>query len=277
MDHVLARVKGLRKQPFFKLLSDHTLFEVAPIDVTACVLYNPDHNLDEEAWFKIEEFSKKPYCIDILKANFDSKIYADLKKEQFSKIAYLIAIQGKDFYFQKVMPSLFIRRKIVIFGEVAEVENGVNRLVINQNPDAIYVKDSDTLIFRNLATITSIFDGIDQLYREATQQETEKFLKEPFITLKNNFDVDKVSKPNRKRIALAMETLAKLPRKDQIDMCAYIQGYCNEKLKYDKKINKFELSSDNELKLLLYGIEQRFYTTQFGQEKRLANSVQAIN
>ncbi|EAO7712372.1 ATP F0F1 synthase synthase, partial [Salmonella enterica] len=28
-----------------------------------------------------------------------------------------------------------------------------------------------------------------------------------------------------------------------------------------------------ELKYLLYGIEQRFYTTRFGNEKRLANSI----
>lgn len=277
MDHVLARVKQLRKQPFLKLLSDHTLFKSSTLDLKACVLYNPDHNLDEEAWFKIEKFSEQSYCIDILKNDFDSKVYYDLNKEQFSKIAYLIAVQGKDFYFQKVMPSLFIRRKIVIFGEVAEVENALNRLVINQNPDAIYFKDSDTLIFRNLATITSIFEGIDQLYKEATQEDSENFLKEAFISLTNNFDVHKVSKPNRKRIALVMETLAKMPSQDKIGICNYIQSYCSDTLKFDKKSSSFELSSDNELKLLLYGIEQRFYTTAYGKEKRLANSVQAIN
>jgi hypothetical protein len=38
----------------------------------------------------------------------------------------------------------------------------------------------------------------------------------------------------------------------------------------------FLSSSDDELKFLLYGIEQRFYTTMFGQEKRLANSIQTI-
>jgi len=37
--------------------------------------------------------------------------------------------------------------------------------------------------------------------------------------------------------------------------------------------NSFEVGSENELKMLLYGIEQRFYTTPVGGEKRLANSV----
>ena len=49
-----------------------------------------------------------------------------------------------------------------------------------------------------------------------------------------------------------------------------------ERLQYDKVASTFEISDDDSLKLLIYGIEQRFYTTQFGQEKRLANSVQAL-
>lgn len=35
-------------------------------------------------------------------------------------------------------------------------------------------------------------------------------------------------------------------------------------------------SNDEELKFLLYGIEQRFYTTILGDEKRLANSIQTL-
>lgn len=35
----------------------------------------------------------------------------------------------------------------------------------------------------------------------------------------------------------------------------------------------FEVGSEDELKMLLYGIEQRFYTTVVGGEKRIANSV----
>ena len=53
--------------------------------------------------------------------------------------------------------------------------------------------------------------------------------------------------------------------------------FCGEqKLRFDKENQKFEISNDDELKLLLYGIEQRFYTTPFGYEKRLANSVTAM-
>ncbi|HEH9404281.1 TPA: ATP F0F1 synthase synthase [Aeromonas bestiarum] len=278
MDHILARVKGLRKKPYFKMVSDQSLFDIVAINLDACIPYNPDHNLDEDAWFKIEGFSHKGFCLDLLKQDFDSKDYNNLTKDNFYKIAFLFAVQGDDFYFQKITPSLFVKRKTLIFGEVAKLEQSQTRLVINSLPDAVYFKAADTLIFRNLATISSIFTGIDELYKEATNEEVEQFLDEPFIELSDDYSLDKVSKPNRKRIGLAMATLEAMSADDKANMLDYIDDYCGEQmLKLDREKKKFEISNDDELKILLYGIEQRFYTTPFSHEKRLANSVLAIN
>ncbi len=277
MDQVLVKVKGLRKKPFFKLISDHTLFENVSVDIGACVEYNPDHNLDEDAWFKIEHFSEQSYCIGLLREDFDSKDYDDLTKDRFTKIAYLCAIQDNDYFIQKITPSLFVSKKMIAFGEVAEVEQNNNRLVINSCPDAIYLKDSDILVFRNLATISSIFKGIDELYKEVTKEEVEQFLNESFIELSNDYGVENVSKPNRQRVALAKSTLASMSQDDRTEMLSYIHSYNEQKLNFDQENGKFEITSDDELKHLLYGIEQRFYTTPFSHEKRLANSVQPIS
>lgn len=273
MDHILAHIKKRAKKRIFKLVSDQSLFDLVTVDLTACVPYNPDHNLDEDSWFKIEGFSNQAFCIDLLKKVYDSKDYDDLTKENFSKIAYLFAVQGEDFYFQKITPSLFVKRKTLVFGEAATLEQSQTRLVINALPDAVYFKGSDTLVFRNLATISSIFKGIDELYKEATKEEVEQFLDEPFIELSNDYGVEKVSTPNRKRIGLAMKTLESMSADDKTNMLEYIDGYCEQKLKFDQQNQKFEISTDEDLKLLVYGIEQRFYTTPFGKEKRCANSV----
>ncbi|MBU1391624.1 MAG: ATP F0F1 synthase synthase [Gammaproteobacteria bacterium] len=277
MDQILARVKGLRKLPYFKLISEQSLFDAVVVDLNACIPYNPDHNLDEDSWFKIEAFSQKTFCIGLLKKDFDSKDYHDLAKDDFSKITYLFSVQGDNFYFQKITPSLFVKRKTLVFGEAAKLETSQTRLVINALPDAVYFKAADTLIFKNLATISSIFKGIDELYKEATKEEVEQFLDKSFIELSNDYNVETVSKPNRKRIGLAMATLEAMSDDDKTNMLDYIDGYCGEqKLRFDKENQKFEISNDEELKLLLYGIEQRFYTTPFGHEKRLANSVTAM-
>lgn len=80
-------------------------------------------------------------------------------------------------------------------------------IIINDVPDAIYVKDEDCLYFKKLETVAPIFKGIDELYREATDEETKHFLENDFIELKNDFNFESVKKSNRKRIALAMKTL----------------------------------------------------------------------
>ncbi|MBY0499047.1 MAG: hypothetical protein K2P74_05495 [Nitrosomonas sp.] len=77
-------------------------------------------------------------------------------------------------------------------------------------------------------------------------------------------------------MALAISTLAEMPDEDRNQMLLYIHSYCEEQLKFDAENNKLKIKSDQELKFLLYGIEQRFYTTLIGKEKRLANSVQLI-
>ena len=102
MDQVLAKIKGHGKRKIFKLISGKTLFNKLFVTDEACVEYAPDHNLDEDSWFKIDNFSEQPYCLDILKKEFDSKDYFDLSKDKFSSIKLLLAIQAGDFYFQKI-------------------------------------------------------------------------------------------------------------------------------------------------------------------------------
>ena len=101
-------------------------------------------------------------------------------------------------------------------------------------------------------------------YKEATEQDVEQFLGESFIALSNEYKACNVSKPNRKRIALAMDTLNQMDEGDRKNMLTYINDYCSEKLRFDDGIGCFEISCDEELKLLLYGIEERYYTTRVG-------------
>lgn len=80
-----------------------------------------------------------------------------------------------------------------------------NILVIKDNPDCVFVKDIDKLYFKNLNAITSIFNGINELYREATDSEVETFLSMDIINLESDFSKDQVKTPNRRRIKEATE------------------------------------------------------------------------
>lgn len=277
MDLVLAKVKRLKKKPYKKLLSDTTLYPELDRTSLSLVNYNPDHNLDEDSWFKIDNFSSASFFIEELKGPIDSKNYDDLSREKFTDISCILGIQSNDIYFQKVTPSSFIRRKMIQFGEAAKLEDSVDRIVVKSTPDAVYYPSDDILLFRDMASVSSIFRGIDQLYKEATEAEVKSFLASDFIKLSGDYGHKSVSKPNRKRLALVSNTLATMSDEQRDNLVGYIKDYCQDAVKLTSDGKSFELSMDNQLKLILYGIEERFYTTQHSQEKRLANSIEPLS
>lgn len=69
---------------------------------------------------------------------------------------------------------------------------------------------------------------------------------------------------------MALDTLKGYNESDQKRIFKYIAKYSNI---YDSAHNKFNIGNEAQLKYLLWGIEQRFYTTVVGNEKRAANSV----
>lgn len=276
MDCVIVQIKKLRKNSYRKLISNNSVFETINEKDIDFITYCTNHKLDEDSWFIIEKFSEQDFFLDILREKFNSKDYEDMVKKQFTDIKLFISVQGSDFYFQKVTPSNFIRQKAFVFGEVAKIQEDSTRLVIKQLPDAIYFKNSDILAFKNLATISSIFNGIDVLYKEATQEEVEDFFNESFVQLGSDYNIEDVSKPNRKLISFALEALDSFSPNDRDKVFDYIDSYCNNQLTYDKKAKIFEINSNIDLKNLIYGLQERFYTTSLGKEKRLANSIKVM-
>ena len=234
--------------------------------------YTQEYKLGEDEWFKITNFSKNDYGIEnLLKQDFDSVDFDLLTKKEFDKIDFLFTEIEQSIFFQNIPKSQLLKKKMIgNFGESFKYIAESKQIFIQEIPDAVYDTQTDALYFRKLESITGIFKGIDQLYREATTEETEKFLKNDFISLDNEYDVSKVKIPNRKRIALATDILNNLTATDKKNIFNYISEYCSN-LKKDE--SSFLISSEDDLKLILFGIQQRFYTTPVGNEKRIANSV----
>lgn len=274
MDFLIAKIKRMKNPPHYKVLSGQTIYQF-DLNQFSLAEYSPDHNLDEDGLFKVSNFSNQTYCLDILKDEVVSANFDQIPSAKFKGISYLCSFQADAICFQKVTPSTYLNRNILKLGENAEIEECGNKIFINPFPDAVYVQSQNILVFRNLGTISSIFKGIDILYKEATQEEVESFLGESFISLSDGYNATKVSKPNRKRIALAMDSFARLEVHEKDQMLDYIHDYCTD-ITYSESDKCFLISRDEDLKFLLYGIEQRFYTTMLGQEKRLANSIQTL-
>lgn len=273
MNHLIAKTKG-RNGDYYKVISDEEIFEL-PDDLNNTIEYDADHNLDEDSWFAITEFSEKEYCIDFLTRRFISADYNQLPKADYTKIDFLCSYQTGVYFFQKISSKQLLRKKYFTLSDEPTLYENAPIIVINDYADAIYVKNEDILYFKNLSSIATIFRGIDILFREATQEETQEFLDNDFIELADDFSADNVKKANRKRIALATETLQKFKPREKKQIFSYIREYC-EDLEFDENAENFSISNEEDLKKLLYGIEQRYYTTRIGNEKRLANSITPV-
>lgn len=228
-------------------------------------------NVGNGEWFKISEFSEKDFSIEITQKDYETVDYDSLQKAEYSQVDYLFAKIDDNLFFQNISKSKLVKKKGILgFGEGYRYERETAILFINEYPDAIYIPAEDALYFQRLEPIASIFGGISELYREATEHEVEEFLQNDFIDLTDGFESSKVKVANRKRIAMAMDTLSKMHDDDKKQIFAYICDYCPDIVTPEQK---FKVGSEENLKMVLFGIEQRFYTTLVGGEKRIANSV----
>jgi len=269
MKHLIAKTKGAQGK-YLKILTDNEIFN-AP-NASDSVDYNSDYKLDDGQWFQISEFSQKSYTDEFLGKEFISTEYDNISQDQFRNLNHFVEIQSDEYLFQKITPTQLLRKRYIALDNKPRIVKNTSLIPIPHTIDAYYKKSEDKLYFKKLSRITSIFKGIDTIYKEATEEETAQFLAESFVKLESDFGPKKVKKANRKRIALAMDTLNTFKPKEKKSILNYIGGYCPG-LKFDKSSCAYSINSEDELKQLLFGIEQRYYTTPVGSEKRVANSV----
>ncbi|HCH28659.1 MAG TPA: ATP F0F1 synthase synthase [Ruminococcaceae bacterium] len=275
MNIVNVKLRQREKNKFRKILSTKkSIYDSKQNLINSSCPYTAGATLEEGEWFYVDDADTQPFASDILDHHFESVDFDSFDKKDFDKIDYLFIFADKDIFFQKISKTrLIAKKRINMNGEECKFEESQREIIVNELPDAIFVSSENRLYFRKLESITSIFSGIDQLYREATDEEVDLFLKNDFIAPQNDYCVSSVKTANRKRIALAKKTLDGLNETDRKKIFAYIGEYCPD-LKTDKEA--FKIGTENEMKMLLFGIEQRFYTTPVGGEKRLANSVISI-
>lgn len=291
MDYLLAKIKG-RNGGLSMVLSGETVFDSIP-DFSNARAYDDDYKLQDGEWFVVDEFSTKTYCLDVLKNIFDATAYSNLSKQLYRRIAFVISVQENEYgdliyVFQNVTSSLLLsRQKFISFGpfyidmdgvantDQANLVNNENILVLKELPDCYYVKAEDRLYFRNLSCITSIFEGINELYNEATDEEVQTLFDMEMVELGADFGVGKVKIPNRRKIKEALARYNSFSNERRQKLPTYVSKYCPTL--FDEQTQKFNINSEKELTELLNGMNQRYYTTEIDEEKRLANSITVVS
>lgn len=265
-NYIFGKVK--RKQNMFRVIETETkVYDTTQLVLTG-VDYNPATIIEDKELYQLVNFSTTGFVLDFLQNDLDSVNHDQITKIDLTKLSFICTIQDNLYFFQIINSSFYISKKWFSIDELAlETEKPI--ITINPFADAIYDKQNDILYFKKLTAAQKIFKGMDQLYKEATEVETQTFLNNDFLDVHVDFVARNVTVPNRKRIALVNETLNNLSNDEKLA----IYDYTNEYGRLTFEDGKFKIESDDDLKFVLWGIEQRFYTTSIGGEKRIANSI----
>lgn len=274
MDFLLAKLRG-NDGTFRKVLSNETIYIDIPLFDDSRT-YNDEIKLRDNEWFKIDSFTKKPYAPLLIREPFNAAAWSQIGRNDYEKIDYIVSVQDNSnlFIFQNITSSfVYKRQRFISMDEQPSLLNKDHLIIIHENPDAYYIKDIDCLYFQRLSKITSVFQGINELYKEATNDEVEQLLKLDILNVSADFTKNKVKTANRRRIREAMDKYNQFSEMQKEALPAYFTKYCPNINIIDSQIS---IEDEKTLTMFLNGLNQRYYTTEISNEKRLALSVDNI-
>lgn len=271
MNYLLAKLTG-RTSEFLKVIATTSNILATP-DLTNVQNYSPEYKLEDDEWFKLDDFLAKDYTNGLIENTFNGTTFNQITTDKYKDIKYLCCKQNNLYLFQKMSTNQFLSKKWFKVTDSPTLQTNKPIIVINEWIDAVYDKGNDTLYFKDVVKIKQMFKGIEALYRTATQTEVNAFLSTSFISLSSGFTSNDVKAANRKRIAMALDTLNSFSPSEVLQVVNYTKSYCTS---VPINGNMFVIETEEHLKLVLYGIEQRYYTTSIKPEKRLANSILEI-
>ena len=276
MNYLLAKLKG-KVGEIKKIISQRNDFLSTP-NLNELHDYDPRYNLEKNEWYKIskEHYNRyeNPFKNLIESRRLNTANYSRITVLEYEKIQYLCFTSSNHFLFQKMMPSQILKKKWLSISEEPEFENNKKIIILNEYVDAIVDRQSKDLYFKDIGKIKDLFIGIEELYREATQEEVDLFVNQDFLKLTNGYTAKSIKTKNRKLIALVVDKIkdfSKIEKKNQLFNYGkeHLQKVCIEK-------KQFVIKSESDLKEILYLIDERFYKTTISKEKRLANSVKKM-
>lgn len=268
MIQVVARLKRKSVEICKVMASEVDIIAVPNLADT--VDFDPHYKREDGQWLAIGEFSKTNHAIDTLGAEVNTADFPQLRKDQATDLKFICIIQGQYRLYQRVIPSHIVKKKWMRVSDDFSIVEDEKIILLKDVPDAIHDTVSDKLYFADFAVLKTFFSKIEEIYREATDEEVKAFLQNDVIKAIPEFTSEKVSKPNRQRIALAQVKLAAYTKQNVEQLLQEFPEYIDN---VEIQDGAFKVKNDDDLKMAIYCLEERLYTTAISKEKRIANSI----
>lgn len=268
-------------QKYRKLDNSDDISElVAPmIEPDNIIKFDPEAQLEHEDWFYIEIDDIHMPMVKEYGDKFLSTVSLnDVTEEEFTKIDLIFRkVENDGLVFQKITKSKRMVDKSILkwipnIGkpERTIIENGIE---LKSAIDA-YFDGNDRLYFKNFRTIRSLFKGIDDYYRIASQAEVDEFKQFNLVSFVSDFEI---KTNNLKMLAVLKDygiDLDDIAVKSTL-LRSYSQ-YPNQEFELDDNQN-FIIDSNRKLTCLLKLALGRLYTNPITHHKMEANYAKKLN
>ncbi|MBN2958256.1 MAG: hypothetical protein JTJ17_01110 [Streptococcus gordonii] len=253
---------------------------VAPkLEPENCIEFDPELILEAEDWFYIEIDDEHISMVKEYEDKFSNTAgLNDVTEEEFSKIGLIFRkVENNGLVFQKITQSKRMVDKSILKwkynsrrAERTIIENGIE---LKSENDA-YFDGIDKLYFKNFRTIRSLFKGIDDYYRIASQVEVDEFKEFNLVSFVSDF---KIKTNNLKMLAVLKDydiDLDDIAVKNTL-LRTYSQ-YPSQEFELDDNQN-FIIDSNRKLTCLLKLALGRLYTNPITHHKMEANHAKKLN
>lgn len=253
---------------------------VAPeIDPENSREFDPEIKLEHEEWFYIEIDDEHMSMIKEYEDKFlNTAGLNDVNEAEFSKIDLIFRkVDNDGLVFQKITQSKRLVDKSILkwWGNSRKAERTIieNGIELKSENDA-YFDGNDKLYFKNFRTIRSLFKGIDDYYRIASQAEVDEFKEFNLVSFVSDF---KIKTNNLKMLAVLKDYEIDL---DDITVKSTLlrtySQYPSQEFELDDNQN-FIIDSNRRLTCLLKLALGRLYTNPITHHKMEANHAKKLN
>lgn len=260
----IAKLMG-DNEHLYKLVDQVENNDYCNINLDDAIVYDSNNNMAHQ-WFKMNDFSASGACLPILTNHFEAADLESLEMAQYSDIEFIAFYDGENFYIQKTPKSSYIKKKWFSFnGDSVNYETDTSVIFISPIPNCIYNRSSNILYFMDISKAYAVFGNLKVNYRDATNGEVANFLNSDMIVT-DGFDASKVGLSNRKRIASVLTLYNDYNEEQKTTLKNYIKDKVCNNIRYDDNSHKFIIADDKQLRLLLYGIQQRFFVPPLAED-----------
>lgn len=221
-------------------------------------LFPSELHLHSDEWFYVEVDEEHTSMIDEYIDFSNNTTSTDkISKSNFSKLNVIYKPVEKGIVFQKITNTKRLTdKKIINFdSEKKFTTSKISGLDVSDKIDAFYVTETNRLYFKNYISIKSVFDGIEDYYREAKEPDIKEFKNFSAIDVASNIELnDRI----RKKIATIIDYKIDLNSQSMIKkLIKEHKKYTQEDLYVEK--NQFIIADKKQLNSFCQLVLGRFY------------------